>query len=424
MPCSSSSYSPTTTNAAPEAVRGWSLSPGSELSESTPSTCPEEISSHARALRSWGPPSTLTTSMRKPAACATAAAALSRRVGSRSAGAGSSTASRPVRRVRMERATRLGRYPSSSIAASTRRTVSGLSPPLCRRYRETVWWETCARRATWMIVGRRTAFSDIPPSSARGGRRATDTCVDSIVNVHYVDGGRKVNDHYSPHTSCEDARHDPKEHLCPQLPPPPTEGPLPAGTPVRRARSARRECDRRAADAEPRRQGRPDRRPEAGAGQGTTPGLEGSRGLPAPWFLGLFVITIGPMLASLYLSLHRLQPAAGRRSSSGWTTSPRMLGDERLHKSLGVTLHLRAGLGAAAARVRAGAGASCWTAACAAWRSTGRCSTCPRCSAQRRHRRAVAAGLRRRGPGQPVPGPVRHRGPRLDLRARAPRWAR
>ena len=30
-----------------------------------------------------------------------------------------------------------------------------------------------------------------------------------------------------------------------------------------------------------------------------------------PWFIGLFVITIGPMLASLYLSFTQLQPDPG-----------------------------------------------------------------------------------------------------------------
>lgn len=55
-----------------------------------------------------------------------------------------------------------------------------------------------------------------------------------------------------------------------------------------------------------------------------------------PWFLGLAVITVGPMLASLYLSFTKynlLQPA----EFIGFGNFERMLSDERLHNSLGVT---------------------------------------------------------------------------------------
>jgi multiple sugar transport system permease protein len=55
-----------------------------------------------------------------------------------------------------------------------------------------------------------------------------------------------------------------------------------------------------------------------------------------PWFVGLFGITVGPMLASLYLSFTDytlLQPP----EFSGLDNWTRMLHDERLHKSLGVT---------------------------------------------------------------------------------------
>ncbi|MEU4770116.1 sugar ABC transporter permease [Actinosynnema sp. NPDC023794] len=55
-----------------------------------------------------------------------------------------------------------------------------------------------------------------------------------------------------------------------------------------------------------------------------------------PWFVGLFGITVGPMLASLYLSFtdyNLLQPPE-LNGLDNWT---RMLHDERLHKSLGVT---------------------------------------------------------------------------------------
>jgi multiple sugar transport system permease protein len=55
-----------------------------------------------------------------------------------------------------------------------------------------------------------------------------------------------------------------------------------------------------------------------------------------PWFLGLFVITLGPMAASLFLSFtdyNLLQPAR----FSGLDNFTRVLGDERLHQSLKVT---------------------------------------------------------------------------------------
>ena len=55
-----------------------------------------------------------------------------------------------------------------------------------------------------------------------------------------------------------------------------------------------------------------------------------------PWFLGLAVITIGPMLASLYLAFtkYNLLQAPELIGIGNFT---RMLGDERLHNSLGVT---------------------------------------------------------------------------------------
>ncbi|WP_246083019.1 carbohydrate ABC transporter permease [Nonomuraea diastatica] len=56
-----------------------------------------------------------------------------------------------------------------------------------------------------------------------------------------------------------------------------------------------------------------------------------------PWLVGLVVITAGPMLASLYLSFtdyNLLQPAEW----IGVENLSRMLGDERLHQSLKVTL--------------------------------------------------------------------------------------
>ncbi|MEO6085230.1 MAG: sugar ABC transporter permease [Umezawaea sp.] len=55
-----------------------------------------------------------------------------------------------------------------------------------------------------------------------------------------------------------------------------------------------------------------------------------------PWFAGLFGLTIGPMLVSLYLSFTKYNLLQPPRFSGldNWT---RMLHDERLHKSLGVT---------------------------------------------------------------------------------------
>ncbi|MEU6249497.1 sugar ABC transporter permease [Glycomyces sp. NPDC047010] len=55
-----------------------------------------------------------------------------------------------------------------------------------------------------------------------------------------------------------------------------------------------------------------------------------------PWFLGLFAVTLGPMVASLYLSFTKynlLQPP----EFTGTANFERMLTDERLHSSLAVT---------------------------------------------------------------------------------------
>lgn len=56
-----------------------------------------------------------------------------------------------------------------------------------------------------------------------------------------------------------------------------------------------------------------------------------------PWLIGLAVITIGPMLASLYLAFtnyNLLQPP----DFTGLANIQRMIGDDSLHHSLGVTL--------------------------------------------------------------------------------------
>ncbi len=59
------------------------------------------------------------------------------------------------RPVTSARATEFGRYPSSSIAASTRLRVSGRTCGLPLMTRETVWCETPASRPTSDITGAR-----------------------------------------------------------------------------------------------------------------------------------------------------------------------------------------------------------------------------------------------------------------------------
>ncbi|RZJ37847.1 MAG: sugar ABC transporter permease, partial [Brevundimonas sp.] len=56
----------------------------------------------------------------------------------------------------------------------------------------------------------------------------------------------------------------------------------------------------------------------------------------APWFLGLALITIGPMAASAYLSFTDFSLLEAP-SWIGWENYTRMLHDDRLHKSLVVT---------------------------------------------------------------------------------------
>src|SRR6266536_2479744 len=56
----------------------------------------------------------------------------------------------------------------------------------------------------------------------------------------------------------------------------------------------------------------------------------------SPWLLGLFLITIGPMLASLYLSFTDYNLIQAPKWS-GLENFTRMLSDERLHNSLRVT---------------------------------------------------------------------------------------
>jgi hypothetical protein len=60
-----------------------------------------------------------------------------------------------VRRVTSARADEFRRYPSCSIAASTRSRVAGLTLGWLFKTRETVWCETPADRATSAMMGLR-----------------------------------------------------------------------------------------------------------------------------------------------------------------------------------------------------------------------------------------------------------------------------
>ena len=101
-----------------------------------------------------------------------------------------------------------------------------------------------------------------------------------------------------------------------------------------------------------------------------------------PWLIGLVVIMVGPMFASLYLSFtdYSLIQAP---EWVGLENYVRMFSDPRLHKSISVTfiyvivvvpLQLIVALGHRHAAERGDEGAG---------RSTGRSSTCRRCSAAR-----------------------------------------
>jgi multiple sugar transport system permease protein len=56
----------------------------------------------------------------------------------------------------------------------------------------------------------------------------------------------------------------------------------------------------------------------------------------APWFLGMVGITVGPMLASLYLAFTDFS-VIGTPEWVGWENFQRMVSDERLHNALRVT---------------------------------------------------------------------------------------
>ena len=73
-----------------------------------------------------------------------------------------------LRRVTSARATELRRYPSCSMAASTRDRVSSATWPVSLTTRETVWCDTPANLATSIIAGcrppRAVSIADLPPS--------------------------------------------------------------------------------------------------------------------------------------------------------------------------------------------------------------------------------------------------------------------
>jgi multiple sugar transport system permease protein len=78
------------------------------------------------------------------------------------------------------------------------------------------------------------------------------------------------------------------------------------------------------------------RKLKATGGRGTRQQNKAAFFFLLPWFLGLAIITVGPMLASLYLSFTKynlLQPPV----FNGLENIERMFTDERLHASLGVT---------------------------------------------------------------------------------------
>ena len=135
-----------------------------------------------------------------------------------------------------------------------------------------------------------------------------------------------------------------------------------------------------------------------------------------PWFVGLALITVGPMVASFDLSFTGYNLLSPPRFI-GIENYVRMLQDERLHTALAVTftyvfVSVPLQLGA---RARARDGAR--PRAARAGASTGRCSTCRRCSA--RASRSRSCGARSSAPtasSTSVLALVRHRGPGLDLR--------
>ncbi len=157
--------------------------------------------------------------------------------------------------------------------------------------------------------------------------------------------------------------------------------------------------------------------------RGTRTDDRAAAGFLLPWGIGLLVITIGPMLASLYLSFTKfnlLQPPVW----IGLDNYTRMFADPRLLNSLGVTfgyvfvsvpLQLALALALAMLLDKGMRGLAFYRSVVLPAVAAGR---------QRGHRHPVEAAVRRGRAVQPVPGLLRHRGPGLDLRTRTPRWAR
>ena len=128
-----------------------------------------------------------------------------------------------------------------------------------------------------------------------------------------------------------------------------------------------------------------------------------------PWFIGLFVITIGPMMASLYLSFTQYSLIQAPKWI-GLENYVRMLGDDRLHHSLkvtfiyvfvGVPLQLIFALGDRDAAGQGHARAGDLPVGVLPALDAGQLGG---------HRAAVAADVRHRRSGQPGPAAVRLRG--------------
>ena len=139
-------------------------------------------------------------------------------------------------------------------------------------------------------------------------------------------------------------------------------------------------------------------------------------GFLLPWGLGLLLITIGPMLASLYLSFtdyNLLQPPEW----IGLDNYTRMFADPRLLQLAERHLQLRVRLGARCSWPSRWRWPCCWTRACAGWPFYRSVYYLPSLLGS-----SVAIAILWQqifgtdGLRQPVPGLLRHRGPGLDLR--------
>ena len=144
-----------------------------------------------------------------------------------------------------------------------------------------------------------------------------------------------------------------------------------------------------------------------------------------PWLIGLVLITVGPMIASLYLSFTNYSLIQAPKWI-GLDNYVRMLSDPRLHKSLAVTftyvivgvpLQLIMALGGRHAAERGDEGAAVLSV-----------GLLPAVDARQLggHRGAVAADVRGRRPGQPSAAgdSASERPHRLDRRTRSMRCGR